>query len=46
MRLGNGVIAAAFLAMAPSIATADGINVYLDIAGGANFHEDSDISGR
>ena len=45
MRLGNGVIAAALLAVAPAIAAAEGINVYLDIAGGANFLEDSDISG-
>ncbi|MCH8092341.1 MAG: outer membrane beta-barrel protein [Proteobacteria bacterium] len=45
MRLGSGAIAAAFLAMAPTIAAAEGIDVYLDIAGGVNFLEDSDISG-
>lgn len=44
MRLANGVIAAAFLAMAPAIAAADS-KVYVDIAGGVNFLEDSDISG-
>ena len=44
MRLGNGVIAAAFLAMVPAIAAADS-KVYVDIAGGVNFLEDSDISG-
>ena len=44
MRLGNGVIAAALLAMAPAIAAADS-KVYLDIAGGANFLEATDISG-
>ena len=45
MRLANGLIAAAFLAVAPAIAAAEGINVYVDFAGGANFLEDSDISG-
>ncbi len=44
MRLGNGVIAVAFLAMAPAIAAADS-KVYVDIAGGVNLLEDSDISG-
>ena len=45
MRLANGVIVAALLALPPAIAAAEGIDVYLDIAGGANFLEDSDISG-
>ncbi len=45
MRLGCGVIAAVLLAVAPAIAAAESINVYVDIAGGANFLEDSDISG-
>jgi outer membrane protein OmpA-like peptidoglycan-associated protein len=44
MRLGNSVIAAALLAMAPAIAAADS-KVYVDIAGGANFLQDADISG-
>ena len=44
MRLGNGVIVAALLAIAPSIAAADS-KVYVDIAGGANFLEATDISG-
>lgn len=45
MRLANGVIAAALLALPPTIAAADGIDVYVDIAGGVNLLEDSDISG-
>ncbi len=44
MRLGNSIIAAALLAAAPSFAAADS-KVYVDIAGGANFLEDADISG-
>ncbi len=42
--ISNGVIVAALLTMAPSFAAADS-KVYVDIAGGANFLQDSDISG-